>query len=88
MATGVLGQAGQTARGPATVEHVYVIDFATVHPRCMEERSVKEKDFWKKLATRNPVLVSIPKEYVRHIDHVYRPGGLEYKKGRGARRLA
>ena len=59
MATGGLGQAGQTAREPVTVEHVYVIDFVTVHPLCMEERSVKEKDFWKRLATRNPVLVSI-----------------------------
>ena len=59
MATGGLGQAGQTAREPVMVEHVYVIDFVTVRPLCMEERSVKEKEVWKRLATRNPVLVSI-----------------------------
>lgn len=59
MATGVRGPAGRIARGPAMVERVSVIDFATVRLHSMEERFVKEKDFWKNHAMRNPAPVSM-----------------------------
>ena len=45
MATGVLGPAGRIARGPVTVERVFVIAFATVRQHSMEERFAKVKDF-------------------------------------------
>ena len=59
MANGAPGPAGQIARGPVTVEHVFVIDFATARLHSMEERTAKENDFWKSHAMRNLVPVSM-----------------------------
>ena len=59
MATGVRGPAGRIARGPVMVERESVIDFATVRLHSMEARFAKAKEFWKSLAMKNPVPVSM-----------------------------
>ena len=59
MATGARGPAGQIVREPVTVERVFVIDFVTALLHSTGEKFVKEKDFKKSLATRNPVPVSM-----------------------------
>ena len=64
MATGGCGLTGPTARGSVMEARVFVSVFATIRLPSTVETRVKEREFWKNRATRNPAHVSTVHEGV------------------------